>query len=102
MESIVITIILAILSSTVINTIVTFIFDRIKDRKSHRNKYDEALRLILLSDIKETGKDFVKAGKINALDLQAFNEMYSCYKGLGGDGYADAVYEQVNSLEIKI
>lgn len=99
---IVTTIILAILSSTVINTILTFIFDRIKEKRTHRNRFDEALRLILLSDIKDIGRDYIKCGKVNAIDLQAFNEMYSCYKGLGGDGYADQIHEKVNELEIKI
>ena len=98
MESIILTIALAILSSTVINTIVTFVLERIKDRKHHRNRYDEALRLILLAEIKKQGKFFIEQGEIEALDLQAFNEGYRCYKELGGDGYADTIHEKVNGL----
>lgn len=113
MQTVVLPIILAILSSTAVNTIIVCITDSIKEKKRSKACDMEAQRadfdvlktanmFTMLYILKDSGKHYIEQGYISAKDREAFMEMHKCYKDLGGDGYADAIKAKVEELEIKI
>ena len=97
----ILTIILAILSSSVINSILTFIFTQIREKNDKTSKGVHAERLTLLYIIKASGRQHIEDGFISETDFKALNETYQLYKDLGGDGYADYIWGKVQALDIK-
>lgn len=87
---------IAILGSGALSTIISFVLQALKDRK-RSNKID---KFLLLHLIEETCKDAIADDQISKEDLQKLDEMYSLYKGIGGNGYADSVVGQVKKLPI--
>lgn len=95
------TIIIAVLGSSVINTVLTFIFTQVKEKKDKNSKSVRAERLTLLYIIKSCGKHYLRDGEITETDFKALEETYNLYKELGGDGYADKIYNAVKELDFK-
>ena len=95
-------IIVAILSSSLLSSLLAFVFEMVRSRRDTKSNSVKADRLILLYVIKASGKTYIDANKVSAIELSAFNETYKCYKDLGGDGYADTIHEKVNNLEVVI
>ena len=89
---------IAILGSGALSSIISFVLQALKDRK-RSNKID---KFLLLHLIEETCKDALHDGSITKEDLQKLDEMTSLYKGIGGNGYADALIAQVKKLPIKL
>lgn len=96
----ILTIIGAVLGSSVINTVLNFIFASVKEKRDKNSKSVRAERLTLLYIIKSCGKSHLKDGVINETDFKAFEETYNLYKELGGDGYADKIFAEVQGLDI--
>lgn len=96
-----VTIICAVLGSSVINTLLNYIFTMLREKKDKNSKSVRAERLTLLYIIKSCGKHHIKEGYISETDYKAIEETYNLYKELGGDGYADKIFEAVKSLDIK-
>ena len=89
---------IAILGSGALSTIISFVLQALKDRK-RSNKID---KFLLLHLIEETCRDAVAAGHIAREDLQKLDEMYTLYKGIGGNGYADAIVNKVKALPVDL
>lgn len=93
-------IIVAILSSSLLSSLLAFVFEMIRARRDTKSNSAKADRLILLYVIKASGKAYLEANEVSAIELSAFNDTYKCYKDLGGDGYADTIHEKVNNLNV--
>ncbi len=93
-------IIIAVLSSSVLNSILAFIFAQIKEKNDKNSKSVRAERLTLLFIIKSCGIRHIKDGNISETDFKALEETYNLYKELGGDGYADKIFNSVKELDI--
>lgn len=91
-------IIIAIIGSGALSTVLSFLLQVWRDRR-RSNKID---RFLLLHLIEETCKDALEGGSIAKEDMQKLDEMYQLYKGIGGDGYADAILSQVKKLPISL
>ena len=89
-------ILIAILGSGALSSIISFVLQALKDRK-RSNKID---KFLLLHLIEETCKDALSDNRITKEDLQKLDEMYTLYKGIGGNGYADSIVAQVKKLPI--
>ena len=92
-------IIIAVLSSGVLSTIIGCIFQIWNNRKKKLNKLEEGICLLLLSDIRQTGKKLIEQGKVTREEYAVFNASYQAYKELGGDGWADGVKASVDNLK---
>lgn len=97
----VLSIIIAVLSSSVINSILTFIFTMIQKKNDKNDNTVKAERLTLLYIIKSSGKEYLAEGYISETDFKAMEETYNLYKDLGGDGYADKIWHAINALDVK-
>ena len=82
-------------------TLVQFLINR---RDKHSGKADvqnKALRYIMLYIIQERAKQYIKERMISLDDRRSLHHWHDLYhKGLGGNGDADALMEQVDHLPL--
>ena len=101
-------IVLTILSGAAGAAFVTGIMSIILYRMKRRDQNDDnknvtrkALRYIMLYIIQERAKDHIREQEISLEDLRALHHWHDLYhNGLGGNGDADALMEQVEHLKI--
>lgn len=102
-------IIIAILSSTLLSTIISNLFtiwkEKVKkgkeddEEKKRRQKID---RLLLLSALKIQARCMISEGYRTELTTRELEKYYGAYKGEGGDGFADDIYNQAKALPMKM
>lgn len=72
--------------------------DQRSGKEDHQNK---ALRYLMLYIIQERAKQHVKDGRISLDDRRSLHHWHDLYhNGLGGNGDADALMEQVDRLPL--
>lgn len=91
-------IIIAIIGSGALSTVISFVLQALKDRK-RSNRID---KFLLLHLIEETCRDAIADGRVCREDLQKLDEMYTMYKDIGGNGYADAIVSRVKALPVDL
>ena len=91
--------ILGILGSGVISTLISCIFQIVNNKKQKLGRFEEGMKLLLLSDVRANGKKLIEQGKVTREEYAIFNASYQAYKDLGGDGWADGVKAKVDILE---
>jgi hypothetical protein len=90
---------LGILGSGVISTLISCIFQTVNNKKQKLGRFEEGMKLLLLSDVRANGKKLIEQGKVTREEYAIFNASYQAYKDLGGDGWADGVKAKVDILE---
>ena len=95
-------IVLAILGSGVVSTLISCLFQLRTERKSKIGKFEEGMRLLLLSAIRMTGKSILQEGTVSKNDYDSFCAAYNAYKSFDGDGWADGIKAQIDALEKSI
>lgn len=91
--------VLGILGSGVISTLISCIFQIVNNKKQKLGRFEEGMKLLLLSDVRANGKKLIEQGKVTREEYAIFNASYQAYKDLGGDGWADGVKAKVDILE---
>ena len=91
--------VLGILGSGVISTLISCIFQTVNNKKQNLGRFEEGMKLLLLSDVRANGKKLIEQGKVTREEYAIFNASYQAYKDLGGDGWADGVKAKVDILE---
>jgi hypothetical protein len=91
--------VLGILGSGVISTLISCIFQTVNNKKQKLGRFEEGMKLLLLSDVRANGKKLIEQGKVTREEYAIFNASYQAYKDLGGDGWADGVKAKVDILE---
>ena len=91
--------VLGILGSGVISTLISCIFQIANNKKQKLGRFEEGMKLLLLSDVRANGKKLIEQGKVTREEYAIFNASYQAYKDLGGDGWADGVKAKVDILE---
>ena len=89
----------AIVAGTV--TLIQFFVNRKDERDSKESVQNKALRYIMLYIIEERAKQFIEHRSITLEKRRSINHWHDLYHdGLGGNGDADALMEQVNKLPL--
>lgn len=91
--------VLGILGSGVISTLISCVFQTMNNKKQKLGRFEEGMKLLLLSDVRANGKKLIEQGKVTREEYAIFNASYQAYKDLGGDGWADGVKTKVDLLE---
>lgn len=91
--------VLGILGSGVISTLISCMFQTVNNKKQKLGRFEEGMKLLLLSDVRANGKKLIEQGKVTREEYAIFNASYQAYKDLGGDGWADGVKAKVDILE---
>lgn len=92
-------VIIAIIGSGIITKIIDVFFDYQKNKK---NPLRDGVKLCLLKDLTDFGKELIAQGEATETQLRAFAEGYSAYKSLNGDGFADKIKKEVDNLPLKV
>lgn len=98
-ESIV-TIVTALLGSSVLSTVLGRIFQRRDEKRRNNDGVNAGVRMLLYDKIKYLGLKHISAGTIKADELEDLIEMHKTYHEMGGNGFLDSIMEQVHKLPI--
>lgn len=80
---------------------VAGIFSLIQTRKARKDAKGKALRYIMLYIIQERAKQHIREGSITLEDRRSLHHWHDLYhNGLGGNGDADALMDQVDKLRL--
>ena len=81
--------------------LVAGIFSLIQTRKARKDAKGKALRYIMLYIIQERAKQHIRVGSITLEDRRSLHHWHDLYhNGLGGNGDADALMDQVDKLRL--
>lgn len=95
-------VIVAILGSSVVNTLIVKLMDRHDKRSAKKDNLNAGVRLLLLDQLKRSGKEHVADGSVTKSEYDAYMAAYDTYKALGGDGWADKIKGQIECLPVVI
>jgi len=81
--------------------LVAGIFTAVQTRKARKDAKSKALRYIMLYIIQERAKQYIKDGRITLEERRSLHHWHDLYhNGLGGNGDADALMNQVDKLPL--
>lgn len=73
-----------------------------EDRSSDKmDAQTEALKVLMRDRVNHLGRTYLKQGYISVVDKDTLKEMYTAYKGLGGNGHLDTIKAEVEKLEVR-
>lgn len=93
-SEIIVTIIVAILGSSSLTTIVAELINRL----AKKNPFKQGTKFCLLFALQTEARRLISEGEADRLEYMQFCEMYTAYKKMGGDGYADELKKQVDEI----
>lgn len=86
---------------TGIVNLIQFFANRKDKRSGKEDVQNKALRYLMLYIIQERAKQHIKDGRISLEDRRSLHHWHNLYhNGLGGNGDADALMEQVDKLPL--
>jgi hypothetical protein len=81
--------------------LVAGVFGIVQNRKARKDAHGKALRYLMLYVIQERAKQHIKDGSITMEERRSLHHWHSLYHNeLGGNGDADALMAQVDSLPL--
>lgn len=105
MNTTLITIIVAVISSSGIASIVVACLNRYwskKDRGDARiDALVEAQQVMMIDRVRYLGKEYIKDGFITLADKENLKHMHEAYKALGGNGHLETVMSEIDRLEVR-
>jgi hypothetical protein len=87
---------------TWIKRIITTAVKPIKDLEKALQANNAANRAALRYSITRAHREYVKDGAISRYALECIIDMHTQYKALGGNGFVDAIVEEVKSLRVEL
>ena len=100
--SVLVTIIVAVISSGVLNTIITHWLNTKTKKAEDCDAINKSLRLLLKDRLRYLCEHYIEQGWIYADELEDIIAMHSVYHNeLKGNGYLDTLMGKVNNLEIR-
>ncbi len=101
MDNTVLTIILAVISSSAFSAVVNGIIAARREKRQKETGVSAGIRMLLYDRIKHLGKSYIDRGSISTDELEDLISMHRIYHDdLSGNGFLDAIMNQVKSLPI--
>ena len=95
------TIIIAVLTSSAFSVFVSWLLNRLDKRKDRKAGVTLGVQVLLYDRIKYLCKDYISNGKISPEDLEDLERMWRVYHDeLGGNGFLDKLMGDVKRLPI--
>jgi len=94
-------IVVAIISSGAFSTFLVGLFKIAENNSAKRNQQHLVNQEMLLWRIKDGGKKAIAAGAITHEEFEDLNRVYTLYKSLGGNGFAEAIMNKIKELPLK-
>ena len=73
----------------------------LQQNKSKKDYTQEALKILLKSELKKEYIEFMQKGYVTFEDLENVNEVYEAYHNLKGNGTGTKMIEEIRKLPIK-
>lgn len=93
----IITTIISIVTSAVSGYLVWWL----QQNKSKKDYTQEALKILLKSELKKEYIELIKKGFVTFDELESVNEVYEAYHNLKGNGTGTKMIEEIRKLPIK-
>lgn len=97
-----------ILSSGVGAGVMAILLAAVQRRWKKSDDKDEALKalvtaqkVLMVDRVRHLGQSYINAGEIALEDKETLQDMYSAYKGLGGNGHLTTVMAEVDRLPVR-
>lgn len=99
---IIVTILVAVISSGILNIIVSNVISIREKKKSEESGLFNAARLLMKNELRVLCEKYISQGWIYEDELEDIMAMHSCYHNdLKGNGFLDTLMEKVKNLEIR-
>lgn len=98
------TIIIAIISSGALSTLISGLFSIWQTRRKKADGVRDGVKMILYDRIKFLGKKYIERGYVTTEELEDLTTMHGIYhdpEGLNGNGFLDALMNNVSKLPLK-
>ena len=82
-------------------SLVTLAHQIYKDKAQNKSAISRAVGFLLLQNIKVNAGECIRRGSITPMELEILEENYELYHTLGGNGFADAMLQQIRKLPIR-
>ena len=98
------TIIIAIISSGALSTLISGLFSIWQTRRKEADGVRDGVKMILYDRIKFLGKKYIERGYVTTEQLEDLTTMHDIYhdpEGLNGNGFLDALMNNVSKLPLR-
>lgn len=82
------------------NGMVTYIVWKLKKKDIHKENANKALALLLRRELSDMYGNLKEKKTITSSEYKDFDEVYTVYHGLGGNGVGTHMYEKIKEKEI--
>lgn len=93
-------IIVAIIGSGALSALVSGVIQLINGKRKAKKGIEQAVSFLILGELERQFDKLIAKGHATRKDMKRFREVYDTYKKLGGDGYADDMFEAAKELEV--
>lgn len=97
-------IVLAIISSGALSTLISALFSLWQNRRKKADGVRDGVRMILYDRVKFLGKKYIERGYVTTEELEDITTMHDIYhdpEGLNGNGFLDALMNNVSKLPLR-
>lgn len=102
MKDIILSIVLAVLTSSALSAVIAGLFSRSADKKRKSSGMVSGVRMILYERIKYLGRHYIERGSVEPDELEDLIEMHKTYHDdLDGNGFLDKLMGDVKKLPIQ-
>lgn len=85
----------------VLTSLLGYVVWLLKEQKKDRDANSKGTMLLLKVQLIGYHKKYMQLGEIPSYEYQNFDEMYSAYRALGGNGMVTKMYEEIQELNIR-
>lgn len=102
MKDFILSIVLAVLTSSALSAVIAGLFARSADKKRKSSGMVSGVRMILYERIKYLGRHYIEKGAVEPDELEDLIEMHKTYHDdLDGNGFLDKLMDDVKKLPIR-
>lgn len=98
------TIVIAIISSGALSTLISGFFSLWQTRRKKADGVRDGIKILLYDRIKYLGKEYLERGYVTTEELEDLTTMHDIYhdpEGLNGNGFLDALMNNVSKLPLR-
>lgn len=85
----------------ILTSVLGYVVWLLKQQKKDRNANSKGTMLLLRVQLIEYHNKYMKLGEIPSYAYTNFEEMYSAYHDLGGNGMVTKMHEEIQELHLK-
>lgn len=85
---------------TIVPALANIAYTIWRDKHQNKSSLSRAIGYLLLRALKRNAQECITRGYISQIELEELEENYKLYHELGGNGFADAVMNNVRKLPL--